>query len=150
MRLNRIAAAAQGVEVGSRQDPRASDSFAAYLAQLLIAKHGYHEGTVPEARSLAAACDYIVTKSDGTGFWILGIVDAAKDPAKRFLLDWRTLREIAKTCRDRHSERISRSRLPAVIEIVEIRNTVSRQDIERLKPLKSRFHQVIATYAVDL
>ncbi|HEY4161621.1 MAG TPA: rhomboid family intramembrane serine protease [Dongiaceae bacterium] len=148
--MNTIAEAAQGVGAGSRQDPRASDSFAAYLAQLFIAKHGYHEGTVPEARSLAAACDYIVTKSDGTGFRILCIVDAAKDPAKRFLLDRRSVREIAKTCRDKYSERVSRTRLPAVIEIVEIRNTISRQDIERLKPLKSRFYQVIAAYVVDL
>jgi len=127
-----------------------TEPFSTYLAKLLVAQQGYQLGAVPEAQRLAGASDIILTKTDGSGFWILCIVDASADPAKRFRLDRTTVVEIAKLCRKTYSPRFNHARMPAFVDIVEIRNQVTRDDIARLKPLKSRFYRLVTTYAVDL
>jgi rhomboid protease GluP len=139
---------------GAVDPARRPDSFAAYLAKLLMASGGlaggYSEGTVDEALPLAAACDYILTKSNGLTFSILCIVDAEANPARRFGLDRKAVVEIAKTCRRLYAGRISASKMPVAIEIIEVRKRVTRDDLLRLKPLRSRFRQIIGAYAVDL
>ncbi len=44
---------------------REPDSFARYLAEVVVAKRGFAEGTVPEAQKLAAAADIVLTSPTG-------------------------------------------------------------------------------------
>jgi rhomboid protease GluP len=125
-------------------------SFAAYLAKLFIAKRGYSEGTVPEAQLLATMSDYILTKSDGFGFFILCIVDASRNATRHFGLDRARVKEIAAVCRKKYGGRVNGAKMPAMVEIVEVCNRVTPMDRQRVKPLVSRFRTLVAVYQVDL
>jgi rhomboid protease GluP len=125
------------------------DSFARYLAKTLVVKHGYSEGTVPEAAKLAGACDLVLTKVDGLTFSAICIVDAERDPSRRFGLSRDELLEIGKACRARYAGRVNGAKMPATVEIVEVRGSVTSADQERLKPLRSRLGTVTSAYAVD-
>jgi rhomboid protease GluP len=125
------------------------ESFARYLAKVLIAKQGFAEGTVPEAEKLAGVADIVLTKSDGLTFSIVCIVDAERDSARRFDLPRDVLLEIGKACRANYSGRINGAKMPATIEIIEVRHWVTTPDRERLRPLRSRLGTVVMAYAVD-
>ncbi|MBF0492286.1 MAG: hypothetical protein HQM15_05850 [Deltaproteobacteria bacterium] len=127
-----------------------TDSFALYLAKLFIAKKGYSMTCVPEAEALAASCDYVLTLADGMSFSMICIVDAEKNPSRRFELERNQLIEISKVCRENYSGRISASKLPAQIEIIEVRKQVSPEDIKRLKLLQKRLSTPILTYAIAI
>jgi rhomboid protease GluP len=126
------------------------DSFARYLAKVLVAKHGFSLGTVPEAARLASAGDFVLTKSDGLTFSVVCIVDAEHDPSRRFGLARDELMEIGKACRAKYSGTVNGAKMPAIIEIVEVRSSVTADDRERLKPLRSRWGAGVYAYAVDL
>lgn len=125
------------------------NSFARYLAKVLVAKSGYVEGSPPGTEELAAASDIVLTKADGLTFSVVCIVDAEQDPSRRFGLARQKLREIGEVCRKRYAGTVSGSRMPAIIEIVEVRSPATPEDRERLKPLRSRFGTVVMAYAVD-
>src|SRR5438105_4241159 len=103
----------------------APDSFARYLAQVLVAQRGFAEGTVPEAQKLAAAADIVLTKSDGMSISIFCIVDAERDPSRRFGLEFPQVLEIARACRAKYAGRTGSTKMPAVAEIVEVRQAVT-------------------------
>jgi rhomboid protease GluP len=124
-------------------------SFARYLAKALVAKSGFSEGPVPGTEELAAASDIVLTKGDGLTFCVVCIVDAEQDPSRRFRLDRQKLREIGQRCRARYAGAINGTRMPAAIEIIEVRPSVTPEDRERLKPLRSRLGTVVMAYAVD-
>ena len=134
------------VRVGDSMD----DSFAAYLAKVLAAKHGFSPGTVPEAGRLAGAADFVLTKLDGLTCSVVCIVDAERDPSRRFGLGRDELIAIGKTCRAKYSGTVNGAKMPAIIEIVEILSSVTDEDRERLKPLRSRLGAVALAYGVDL
>lgn len=138
----------EGAQAASRLGT--DSSFAAYLAKLFIAKRGYYEGTVPEAQLLATMSDYILTKSDGFGFFILCIVDASRNATRHFGLDRARVKEIAAICRKKYGGRVNGARMPALVEIIEVRNRVTPMDRQRVKPLVSRFRTLVAVYQVDL
>jgi rhomboid protease GluP len=127
-----------------------SESFARYLAKLLVVKQGYTEGTVPEAQKLAGASDILLTKTDGMTFSAICIIDAERDSSRRFGLPCREVVEIAKACRARYAGRVNRAKMPATIEIIEVRKSVRAEDWQRLKPLRARVGAVVFSYAVDL
>ena len=114
------------------------DSFARYLAKVLAAKHGFSPGTVPEAGRLASAADFVLTRSNGLTLSVVCIVDAERDPSRRFGIGRDELIEIGKACRAKYSGTVSGAKMPSVIEIVEVRSSVTDEDRERLKPLRSR------------
>ena len=126
------------------------DSFARYVAKYLMAKQGYAEGTVPEAQKLAAACDIVLTKADGVTFSAVCIVDAERDPSRRFGLDRDEVLAIGKACRARYAGTVNGAKMPASIEIVEVRESVTAEDRQRLEPLRSRFGTIVAALAVDV
>ena len=126
------------------------DSFARYLAKVLAAKHGFSPGTVPEAGRLAGAADFVLTKLDGLTCSVVCIVDAERDPSRRFGLGRDELIAIGKTCRAKYSGTVNGAKMPAIIEIVEVRSPVTDEDRERLKPLRSRLGAIALAYAVDL
>jgi hypothetical protein len=90
------------------------DSFARYLANVLTAKYGFAAGTVPEAEKLASGgADFVLTRSDGLTFSAVCIVDAERDPSRRFSLTRGELIEIGKACRAKYSGRLSGAKMPA-------------------------------------
>lgn len=127
-----------------------SDSFARYLANLLVAGEGYGHGAVEEAAQLAAASDFILTKTDGMSISIVCIVDAEADADRRFGLDRAATLEVAKVCRDKYAGTINGAKMPAVVEIIEVRRSVSDGDLQRLKPIRSRMGSVVTAFAVDV
>ena len=149
VRLNE-AGPANAAEPTGYRDPRSDLSFAAYLAQFFVAKKGYRPGTVPEAQPLADACDYTVTKSDGLTFSIICIVDASRDMKRQFTLGRDDVIAVAKLCRKKYAGRVSLSKMPVTVEIIEVRHRVTPEDLARLKPLRSRMNQIVGAFAVDL
>jgi len=113
------------------------EPFAQYLARLHVVEKGYRLGTVPEAAALAKACDLVLTYADGMTFAILGIVDAERDPERRFELPVETLIDIGKVCLD-FTGRMNNAKLPVVIQIVEIRGEITEADKRRLTGIHAR------------
>jgi rhomboid protease GluP len=110
------------------------DSLAGYLARLHIAEKGYHLGTVPEAGALADASSLVLTYADGMSFVVLCILDAERDPERRFTLDSERLIEIGKACL-RFTGSMNGAKLPVGIRIVEIRSEITQADKRRLQKL---------------
>jgi len=81
---------------------------------------------------------------------VVCIVDPGRGPSRRFGIGRDELIEIGKACRARYSGTVSGAKMPSVIEIVEVRSSVTDEDRERLKPLRSRTGAVAVAYAVDL
>jgi rhomboid protease GluP len=131
------------------QPSAGSDSFAQYFAKVLATK-GYAQRTVPEARKLAEGGNIVLTKLDGFTISIACIVDAERDPARRFHLQVDEVIEIAHACREEYAGTVNRTKMPAMIEIFEVRNSVAAADLKRLKPLRARFGCIVTSYAVDL
>src|SRR5262245_60174860 len=59
-------------------------TFCDYFARQLASKLGYQQGTVPEAVSLLAACDVVLTQHDGCPFTITCLIDREKNPDRTF------------------------------------------------------------------
>src|SRR5713226_8518908 len=127
----------------------AAEPFTRYLARI-VATQGYAPGLPPEARELADASDFALTKA-GLSPALLCIVDAETNPARRFQLDNERLIAIAKACRAKYSGTVNRVKMPVSIELVEVRKAATGADAERLAPLrKSVGGVVIGAYLVDL
>ena len=58
-----------------------ADTFCDYLAKQFVAKKGFAVGTVPEAESLDAVSDIVLT-SHGTPFTILCLIDREAHPGR--------------------------------------------------------------------
>ncbi|RFB78384.1 rhomboid family intramembrane serine protease [Methylovirgula sp. 4M-Z18] len=134
------------------QSASAPESFARYLAHAYIAKKSFVAGTVPEAQELAEACDYIVTKSDGLHFHIIGIVDGEAHPGKQFSLPLERLQQIGQAC-TRYAGTFGRSKLAVPIDIIETSTQpTSEADKARLRPIKRRAIRdkvVLASWHID-
>ncbi len=113
------------------------EPFALYLARLYVAEKGYRLGTVPEADALTEACDVVLTYADGMTFAILGIVDAERDPERRFDLSAESLVAIGKACL-RYTGSMNSAKLPATIQIVEVRGGITEADKQRLTEIHAR------------
>jgi rhomboid protease GluP len=137
----------RGVELPSAE---ADGAFAQYLAKYFIAQKGFREAVMPEAPRLSAACDTLLANTDGPILAILCIVDATRNPLRHFALDREAVIDAAKACRARYGGRMNGARMPVTVDIIEVRDQVLPRDIARLKPLRSRYKQVVASYAVDL
>ena len=129
---------------------RDSGSFAQYFSRVLTSKQGYQDAVAPEARRLAEGGNLVLTKSDGFTISIACIVDAENDPERRFQLGRDELLEIARSCRARYAGTVNGAKMPAIVEIFEVRKSVSPADLERLKPLRARVGTLVFSYAVDL
>src|SRR5215469_11991208 len=92
--------------------------FAAYLAKALIAKKGYQEGTVPEARELFERCDTVLTRADGFTLSIVAIAGRVDGSSRRFGLTKEALDRIGTECL-RYTRRMGRRKLPVTIIIIE-------------------------------
>lgn len=124
----RAAKADAGVE------PKASapEPFAHYLARLTCVDRGYQPGTARQAAALAEACDLVLTYSDGMSFSILCIIDAERDPQRRFDLDRERVIEIGRACLA-FTGSMNGAKLPVGIRIVEIRDEITAADKQRLE-----------------
>ncbi len=131
----------------------AEQTFASYLAKALIAKKGYRPGTVPEARTLFAHCDAVLTLADGLTMAIVGIVDLEANPSRRFGLGKEELDRIGTDCL-RYTGRSAGGKLPVRITIIEVGAApLPPGEREHLMPLKTKspFSKVlISAVALDL
>lgn len=94
-------------------------TFAAYLAKFYVARRGFVPGTIPDAHALAAACDQVLTYSDGVTVRIMCLVDCDADPARQFGMSPEALRRVAEQCAQ-HAGRVQWPRIPITIDIFEI------------------------------
>ncbi len=126
-------------------------SLAGYLAKVRVARDGYTEGAAPEAVALLSACDAVLTRSDGVSFLVTCVVDAERDPERRFGLDREALRAIGKACQQRYCAPIYGGTRTAVgFEIVEVRRGPTEADRARLAALRGASRQcVVSAYLVD-
>ncbi|MGA7327150.1 MAG: rhomboid family intramembrane serine protease [Rhodomicrobium sp.] len=129
------------------------ESLAGYLAKTLIAKKGYHAGTVPEAYELRAGCDAVLTRANGLTVEIIGIVDREKNPQGQFGLTKEALHRIGLKCL-RYCGRSIFRKLPVSITIIEAGSSaIAPEDKTRLRLLKNRLpsSQVfISAWAIDV
>jgi hypothetical protein len=112
-----------------------ADTFCSYLAKQFVAKKGFAVGTVPEAESLGAASDIVLT-SHGTPFTILCLIDREAHPGKEFDLPMPDLKNIVEECQ-RYSDQTrvgSSERKPVIIRVIEVGSTSTAQ-LERLKTI---------------
>jgi rhomboid protease GluP len=118
-------AAAESAEAGP-------EPFARYLARVTCVEKGYRPGTAREAAELADACDLVLTYADGMSFVILCIIDAERDPRRRFDLDLDHVIEIGRACLQ-FTGSMNGTKLPVGIRIVEIRDEITEADKQRLE-----------------
>jgi len=117
----------------------AAETAAVYLARALVADLGFHPGTLAEAAALAAACDLVLTGSDGNRLIIACVVDRDAHPERRFGLEPAQVEEAAAACRDQARGALG-GRAPVVIEVWEVGAGVpDAADRERLEALA--FHR---------
>jgi rhomboid protease GluP len=112
-----------------------ADTFCSYLAKQFVAKKGFAVGTVPEAESLGAVSDIVLT-SHGTPFTILCLIDREAHPGKEFDLPMPDLKNIVEECQ-RYSDQTrvgSSERKPVIIRVIEVGSTSTAQ-LERLKTI---------------
>lgn len=114
-------------------DGTSEETLATYVARYCVAREDYTTQVPPEAAELVQACDIVLTRLSWGTLQILCIVDALTTPGKQFDLMPRRVREIAAACR-KYSGSINLSKLPAIVEIVEISGgSASEADRARLK-----------------
>lgn len=122
---------AKKADAGAKAEP-AQEPFARYLARLHCVDKGYQPGTTREAAALADACDLVLTYSDGMSFLILCILDAERDPRRRFDLDREWVIDIGRACLA-FTGSMNGAKLPVGIRIVEIRDEITEADKQRLE-----------------
>jgi rhomboid protease GluP len=129
------------------------DSFAAYLARVLIAKKGFHPGTLPEARELLEHCDAVLTRANGINLDIVCIVDRERGKSEGFDLAADALRSIGNACL-RYTGKTIFGKKPASISVVETRNGPFTPEetvrLEKLKSLSARSDVRIAAWALNV
>ena len=112
------------------------EPFARYLARVTCVDKGHRPGTAREAEELADACDLVLTYADGISFAIICIIDAERDPRRRFDLDRERVIEIGRACL-KFTGSMNGTKLPVGIRIVEIRDAITEDDKQRLE----RYHR---------
>ncbi len=126
-------------------------TFATYLADWHMAKKGFRLGTVPEAAALELACDLVLTKLDGMVLTMLCIVDRERDPAARFDLGVVELIEIGRACRKYCGSISGGSKLPVVIQVVEVcAGPADDADRRRLRSLRTPLFSKVKVWAFRL
>jgi rhomboid protease GluP len=108
-----------------------ADTFCSYLAKQFVAKKGFAVGTVPEAESLGAVSDIVLT-SHGTPFTILCLIDREAHPGKEFDLPMPDLKNIVEECQ-RYSDQTrvgSPERKPVIIRVIEVGSTSTVQLVD--------------------
>lgn len=119
--------------------PDRESTFAAYLAQVYVARHGYRYGTIPEAAALAEAYDFLLTYSDAYSFKIVCIVDREADPGRRFLLSRPELETIGKPC-GAYTASVDFAKMAVEIDVIEVAPSPPHgADIERLNACTDSF-----------
>ena len=125
------------------------ESFARYLARVLVQSKGYKFGAPPEAAELVQASDLVLTRL-GLSPLLACIVDAESDPSRRFQLDPERVLAIAQACRERYSGTVNGVKMPAVVEVIEVRAEASTDDWERLRPIRKRIGTAVSAFLIDL
>src|SRR5947209_2588960 len=95
------------------------ETFCRYLAQQLIAKHGFEEGSPHAAADLAAQSDYMLTYHDGYSIVVIGLIDRDAHPGKAFTLPLARVQAIADACREL-AGRVGFARMPVGLELMEV------------------------------
>ncbi|MGP8122186.1 MAG: rhomboid family intramembrane serine protease [Xanthobacteraceae bacterium] len=95
------------------------NTFCAYLAKQFVAKKGFKYGYLPEAAQLASASNIVLTRSDGHSLEMLCLIDRESEPDRAFDLHVEEVAAIGSACL-RYSGRISRTKMPVWIKIIEI------------------------------
>jgi membrane associated rhomboid family serine protease len=114
-------------------DGTAGQTLAAQIAAHCVAREGFAPGVPPEAAELSGACDIVLTRLNWGTLHIVCLVDGEAHPGKQFGLMPGRVQEIAKACQ-KYSGRINFTKMPAIVEIVEIgKNATSDQDRARLR-----------------
>lgn len=114
-------------------------TFAAYLAQVYVARDGYRYGTVPEAAALADACDILLTYSDAYSLRIVCIIDREAHPEHRFTLSRLELETIGKDCAA-YTAKVDFSKVSVEIDVTEVAPSPPQgADIERLNACTDSF-----------
>lgn len=113
----------------------AVDSFAAYLARRYVADRGFAFELPDVAAALADACDFALTYSDGLTVCILCIVDAERDPSKRWAIEQDELLRIGKQCLQ-FTGRMNLAKMPVTFLVIEVRPSITPEDQARLKRLQ--------------
>jgi len=122
----------------SDSNDTAGESFATYLAKHYIARKGYREGTVPEAGALGAACDIVLTLTNGLSMDVICIVDREAHPEKTFGLSREALDEIGQRCL-KYSGTVSGSKMPVTFQVMEVGpGPLLLEDRLRLESLKRK------------
>lgn len=111
------------------------DSFAAYLAEHYVAERGFSFEVPVAAAALIEACDFTLTYADGLTFCILCIVDAERDPSKRWAIEKEELLRIGKECLPL-TGRVSGAKMPVNFLVIEVRPSLDPDDRARLKRLQ--------------
>lgn len=115
-------------------DGISAETFAGHIAAHCIAREGFSRSVPPEAAALRGACDIVLTRMHWSSFHVLCLVDGQAHPGKQFGLPPERVQEIAKACLKYCGMVSVSSRMPAVVEIVEISNGApTDQDHARLK-----------------
>src|SRR5689334_18700028 len=115
-----------------------AESFAEYLATVLIGLQGYQPATEPELEPLKADGSIVLSKV-GITFQVVCIVDSEQRPDRQFHLDREAVRQVARACRERYAGSIYGAKLAVPVEIIEVRQEVSSADWERVRALRSLF-----------
>ncbi|MGK4007936.1 rhomboid family intramembrane serine protease [Sorangium sp. So ce1036] len=111
------------------------DTFAAYLAKRYVAERGFTFEVPLAAAALVEACDLALTYEDGLTLCILCIVDAERDPSRRWAIEKEELLRIGKACLPL-TGRMSGAKMPVNLLIIEVRPSLEPDDQARLKRLQ--------------
>jgi rhomboid protease GluP len=125
----------------------AAETSAAYLVKRVCAGQGYTLGAVPEADTLAAASDFILTKADGLSLQIICVIDRERDPGRRFRLSLDEVVAVGKAC-VQYSGRVNLTRLPVAIQVWDVGPRVAvRSELSRRLPGREKV--MVSSWALD-
>lgn len=101
------------------ETPSPEGTFAVHFANDQVARRGYQFVDVPELRPLAAACDYLLVRTDGLEFKVIAIVDRDARETTRFTLPVAELQAIGEACLG-YTGTVSGQKVPVSISVYEI------------------------------
>jgi rhomboid protease GluP len=99
--------------------PNAPDTFCTYLARQFIGKRSYSENVFPEAASLAAYCDILLSYSDGYSTGLMCLVDREAHPGKTFEMTPDEVKAVGKECL-KYSGSVYGNKIPIAMQIMEV------------------------------
>lgn len=141
-----------GPAAAAAKPPPGGETFARYLARYYAGK-GYSPGTVPEAKALQEACDYVLTLADGFRFAIVCLVDREARPGAEFGLGPMAVRKIGQEC-VKYSGTMNKKKMPITIRIVEageFADLPAAQDRLRIFKRKSIYEKaVVSAWTIDV